>query len=236
MVMKPFKKQHLQKGVTLIELLVAVGLVVVLTALLLPVISGASRSSNDAKCLSNLRMTGAMVQALIVDSNNRLVTRAGGATLSGYYFWTDRLWREGYLSPAGSPSTQPDQRTIAVLRCPSAPYSTAAWPWFTYGMNMYDSRGTLDMKGPKKDARIFELHISRIHNPSSYVLIADSINSTRDSQHARIGAKPTFLEGIELRHQGKAHIFFLDGHIGKVDRQAAAELGIPNIYDAIKRN
>lgn len=42
-------------GFTLIELLVVIGIVALLVALLMPVLSGARDAANRAKCLANLR-------------------------------------------------------------------------------------------------------------------------------------------------------------------------------------
>lgn len=223
-------------GVTLIELLVAAGIIVILASLLLPVIRGAGKAAGNAKCISNLRTTGGMLQLLIADSNQRLITRAGGNTLSGYYIWSDLLWRRGYLSPSGAPNTTPDPDLLKVLRCPSAPCSPQAWYWYAYGLNMYDSRGVLDLRGPNKDARIFELNLARIVDTASYPLLVDSISGNGETQTFRVAAKPTFTDGIELRHNGKGHVYFLDGHISALDRKAAEVVGLPNIYDAFRRD
>lgn len=224
---------------TLVETLVVIGIITLLAVLLLPAFKMVNTSSNNARCLANLRASGAMVQAMITDSGNRLVTRAGGNTLAGYYFWTDRLWREGYLPKEWKAGTHPGKKATDMLRCPSAPSANPGgdtWYWFTYGMNMYDPRATQDLRGPNKDARIFELHVSRVEKPSTYVLLADSINAAGTSQHTRLGSKPSFTEGIELRHRGRANAYFLDGHVRGLDRSEAQSLGVPNIYDEFKRN
>lgn len=225
-------------GVTLLEILVVVGIISVLAALLFPTLRGMMSSADNAKCIANLRATGAMVQALIADSGNRLVTRAGGNGLAGYYFWTDRLWREGYLPEKYKAGTSPGKQALDLLRCPSAPANEGAWYWFTYGLNMYDPRAILERRGENKDATIFELNVARIDNPASYVLLADSITAAGDTQHCRIGIGGTtaFTEGIELRHRGKANAYFLDGHVAALDREDAERLGVPNIYDAFKRD
>jgi prepilin-type N-terminal cleavage/methylation domain-containing protein/prepilin-type processing-associated H-X9-DG protein len=55
-------RRHANRGFTLVELLVVIGIITVLTALLLPAIGGARRGARATVCLSNVRQLGAAYQ------------------------------------------------------------------------------------------------------------------------------------------------------------------------------
>ena len=57
---------------TLIELLVVIGIVAVLAALLLPVLSRAKESGRSTACISNLHQVGLALQIYVDGNNNRL--------------------------------------------------------------------------------------------------------------------------------------------------------------------
>ncbi len=211
-----------EKALSLLELLLSVGLILVLFTLSLVVIRKLKVSSMDVKCISNLRVSGTMLQAQITDSRQRLVSRVRGQPLSPYRFWSENVWRI-YLK------SQP--RAWKVLQCPSEKGSddSSAWFWYTYGLNMYEPKGRHYKPNPAVDAYIYELDVTRIDRPSTTVLLADSFNGG-SYQSVRLGAPPVLKDGIDLRHNRKGHVFFFDGHLRAVDRQEATQLGIPNIY------
>jgi len=59
---------------TLLELLLVIGIVSILAALVLPVLSRAKESARSARCLSNLHQIGIGLQLYVSDNNNRLPT------------------------------------------------------------------------------------------------------------------------------------------------------------------
>lgn len=61
-----------RRGFTLIELLVVVGIIALLAALLLPVLSKAKEAGRGTACLSNLHQIGLALQMYVSDHNNRL--------------------------------------------------------------------------------------------------------------------------------------------------------------------
>ena len=62
----------LLRAFTLIELLVVIGIIAVLAAILLPVISKAKEQGRSTGCLSNLRQLGIVLQLYVQDHENKL--------------------------------------------------------------------------------------------------------------------------------------------------------------------
>jgi prepilin-type N-terminal cleavage/methylation domain-containing protein/prepilin-type processing-associated H-X9-DG protein len=62
------------RGLTLLELLVAIAIIAILTALLFPALRGVRDSSQGTACVSNLRQIGAAIAAYAADHDGRLPT------------------------------------------------------------------------------------------------------------------------------------------------------------------
>lgn len=214
------------RGISLIEILVAMGVLVVLAALLIPRMLDFT-SAENIRCISRLRSTGTAFQSYLGEHNNYMIMRIGGGLVKNHYPWPNLLWREGYLSV----------KTVAareVLRCPSwhtdSKIDSGAWPWHTYGLNTYEygSQRNVD------EGTVWEMNFSVVKETSRHVLVADSVTRFGTSQTFRLGQTASVRDGIHLRHRQKANVYFLDGHVSAVSRQEGESLGIPFIYDRIE--
>src|SRR5256885_15653001 len=76
-------ERHLEhRAFTLVELLVVIGIIALLVGILLPVLGGAQRNAQAAKCLSNLRQCFQALQIYTIDNKGFIIpVRAGGGAL-----------------------------------------------------------------------------------------------------------------------------------------------------------
>ncbi|MBI4327604.1 MAG: type II secretion system protein [Chloroflexi bacterium] len=172
---------------TLIELLVVIGVIAILAALLLSVLTRAKEHGRMAKCRSNLHQIGIVLQLYIQDNDDRYPTfsgknwisfRLGGgdpdpkvAAWSGLEKATNRiLWpythsRELYRCPSDKgmnimPGMQPFNSNYETIGS-SYKYNERPWPWFS------------DTLVPEKDPYygIAGKKENWISQPSRYILL-----------------------------------------------------------------
>jgi len=137
-------------GLTLLELLVVVAIIVILAALLFPVLSRAREAGRKAACLSNLRQIG-LAFALYVDDWDGSFPNTNDP-----YLWMGRRWRwplQPYLrlSAERDPSAPDDPlRSVRnrpdILICPSDATAREKWDSTSYGYSaaFYHSPGQVN--------------------------------------------------------------------------------------------
>lgn len=184
---------------TLIELLVVIAIVALLIAILLPALRQARQVSESARCKSQLRQIGVLMQIYYDD-----YTRWPNAS-NGLDAWSRTLIDGGYIN-------SPTFGKESVFNCPSR--SPAYWAGYN---TIYGMRATQHTGPPTQ--------LDELKAPSDWWWIIDSLNSlTTPLQVYQISPDWAQPDGRkpECRHQGVANALFADGHVAGVEHKRLA--------------
>ena len=222
---------------TLIELLTVIAIIGILAAILIPVVGKVRDGARAANCISNLRQTGFLVLNMIEDNNGTLVSQRGGGGVG--LMWTQMLNSQGYLSSV-------EERQI--LYCPSVdsfadvsdsnPFDSGPWHWKTYGLFMIPNFPEPDVGANTRvspgfgqpEVNAFRMLAHAVRDPSLFPLLGDSQRTSDFAQTFRITSRSVNGDGLRLVHNGRANLFFLDGHLEAADAVRLGDLGMESAY------
>ena len=202
-----------QSGFTLVELMVVIGIIAVLAAILLPVLSKAQEAANRTSCLANLRQIQLASVLYLSDSDGRLPysdAKIPGLTGS---FWVDAIhFLNPYIQNGGiryCPSAS-DRITIEGVPVISS-YATS--------LATYVSLESL-MQGPGQPVYAVEVHVlGDVAWPAQKVWWYELMNWHRHGEAKEFYfADPYVMNGYAWHN-----VVFFDGHGKFVDRAA----GVP---------
>lgn len=192
------------RGFTLVELLVVLSVVAILSTLLVPAVGSSLRSGKSSQCRSNLHQWGVAL-SLYADDHESLLPRRGQGiqpvtVINRPEDWFNALPR--YLQlPAYEAEAALGRYNKAGARnlfvCPTATNNPSGPHFFSYAMNMQLS--------PWNAAR--PQRMSEIASAERVVFLADAPGPYASTVPA---AAP---HCVASRHDGKANIVFLDGHV-----------------------
>jgi prepilin-type N-terminal cleavage/methylation domain-containing protein/prepilin-type processing-associated H-X9-DG protein len=211
-----------RRGFTLVELLVAVAIMAILAALLLPSLARGKSSAQRARCVSNLRQLGLASQMYWDDNNGTCFRYGGGSTNGGRLYWFGWLatGSEGHrVFDARQGALYPYLQGRGVELCPAFNYFApevklkADGGSYGYGYNLYLSTS----------ATAPALKTSRILQPSGMTLLADAAQ-VNTWQTPASPTRPMLEEWYyvdkstnqpngHFRHRKRASVVFCDGHI-----------------------
>jgi type II secretory pathway pseudopilin PulG len=215
------------------ELLAAVAIVALLTALLVPGIGKYYDGANSSKCLSNLRQLSAAAQLYSSDNDGMLVPMCSGSSTGDA-----RTWRYHLAPYLGITTSKSD-----VFKCPSdkadrgltysntelqsgvrpASYGINFAPWLhQYTIGGF-SRINKTVSVVRPSETIFLSDIGHVRNPSDPVdKWQDKYPRGANFGYARFPSDSGFTGSdawnIFPRHKGaRANVIFYEGHAASVD-------------------
>lgn len=220
-------------GFTLVELLVAIVIIAILAALLLPALSRGRGTAYRVRCVGNLRQLGVAAHMYWDDNNGACFRYRIGATNGGEWYWFGWLGAgaEGERAYDPTPGALYSYlRGRGVELCPAFDYLSpqvklkAKGAAYGYGYNWYLSSGAAEP--PVK--------ITRVPRPGDLALLADAAQV--NTWQAPASADNPMLEewyyidtstnqpNGHFRHSRRANVLFCDGHVG-------AEKFVPGTLD-----
>lgn len=221
-------------GFSLVELLVIVGITGVLAALSVAGIAYALEAANQASCAAKLRKIGVALQQYANDHDQKILlysyTPATEGKPASAIEWSEMLADYGLKMPD--------------CHCPSLPVKNKKSTYTTLGRRgSADIDSSLILRGyaGTADGGANWLYLNRIPQHSRYVFWADSVFPLSNDSAARAGEQAynfrldgvkAGAEGVHLRHNGKANVGFLDGHVETLNPAGLRDIGIPSGYDS----
>ncbi len=193
-----------RRAFTLVELLVVIGIIAVLVAMLLPSLNKARQASLAVACSSNLRQIGVAEQAYVIQYKGYL---PHGNANNGINSWTAKI----------APFTlgiRPDQynslQLYKVYSCPVQPDVPHGFKCNAY-LGVVGGGDAADPLQPYK--------ISQFKKPSYKIFVIETQmkqNLIRNTTFSTMQYDP--VNGlIDLRHNRRANVCFLDGHVSMMD-------------------
>jgi len=215
----------------MIELLTVIAIIAVLAAILFPVVGRARKSAENAKCVSNMRQLGTALTAMIGDQAPNLGVQWWNGSMETT--WASDLVDKGYLS---------SDVMKKIARCPSLATPAAEidnYSFFCYGLNRLatltvgsDPAANPPVQYDKK------INIMTLPSSSKAAILGDSV--VKPDQRFNAAQWLFFGFGnhgdggiVHVRHNGRANLFFLDGHIEALTPAEIRSLQTsnPEIYD-----
>ncbi len=216
----PSPPHRYRTGFTLIELLTVIAIIGILAAILIPVVGTVRESARTSKCVANLRSTSTAMISHIMENDGILRSFTGGSTTR--FLWTRVLRDEGYFRVEDE-----------SIFCPSWDSGRDLHDWDTYGLNLFDPRAT---RASERGTNFLRMNFNNPDiTPSRYILFADSLNSN-DRQIFRLWSdQATGTGSIHLRHNDRANVAFLDGHVASHGADTLGKLE-PTLRSGFDRN
>jgi prepilin-type processing-associated H-X9-DG protein/prepilin-type N-terminal cleavage/methylation domain-containing protein len=221
---------------TLIELLTVIAIIGILAAILIPVVGMVRASARAAQCTNNLRQTSFFLHIHLAENDGVFIAGQArdGAGRRQDLQWGHALEESGAIDP----------KDIDIFFCPSHlairrgggyPSGSATtavdlrsiWGWRTYGYNMFSDQITTIEGVTSSGNNMYRLNANAISEPSLYPVFMDSVDDRNLQRFAIVDPRGGGSGGwVHLRHNNRANVAFLDGHVEAADPTRLRRAGL----------
>lgn len=204
---------------TLIELLIAIAVIAILGALLMPTLSKIKSSANAAACASNLHQIGVGVTSY-VSENDAKIPAIRDLTLNGWFqqIFADSIITTGGQSTTSYGATFPHGPLVKFWICPGDPtrggWKSLGAPNGVPGADPADTAVNAHSYTP--NGWVLNVKLASISRPSQTILVTDFQWGNAGTRYI-LPANSPWKESIPQHwHNSYVNCLFVDGHVEKL--------------------
>ncbi len=209
------------RAFTLLELLVAVGIVAVLAMISLGLTAGLRSQSNATACVQNLRQLGLYFNAFANDNDGYYphIARYSAGGIGQHWYYNAQL-----LALMQIPVSDVWKGQVPFYLCPEDPSGMSATfggvRVLSYGMNIALGAGG---SSGYTSGKYIRTRVSQLNNPSKLLLACDA---SEYYLQVKSGAVPKAV----YRHRGGVNVVFCDGHVSWLEGPLPTSLQNPDLW------
>ncbi len=212
-------------GFSITEVMIVIMILGILAALLAPMFRGQSEASKGLQCMTRLREISLYLNAYAADHQMKISFMRDGKTSR---MWYSELQKHARLS---------DQVAQVAFGCPSLP-SKEVTSWVCYGFRagsfkpVKDDPGAVVRPDGTGGTGYYEFSYATVSEPGKFFIMADT-GTASGKQTFRIVPPGLYSgSGIQTRHQERANVLFLDGHVEALDLKGLQDLRFETVLNS----
>ncbi len=243
------------RGLTLIEVLVTVSIIILLMSIAVPGLKTVQDASRGARCSANLRQLGTAALTYASNNNDRMpaaILFIGESTGLRTVCWDTEQLPDGSVRPGPmwTYSDAPTRGNGELLQCPAFDGPSTFGGDLNWGYNYNTSYIGAEGRFPEMspDGHWLDgwsvaragIPPSQHRRPETTALLGDAgwkggANKFMRSPSAIVEGDLgiAYSGGQAFRHRGCSHAVFLDGHVTPCDRCCEGELATPQLLEDV---